>query len=165
MNPGAAARLQLCCAPMSSTRDKSAPLDQSRLAHTLGYAIARAAVTTNQLFAQGVGDPLGLRPVEFTLLQLIFSNPATTQKRLCDLLRVPAPQMTLILDRLQERGWLVRERDANDRRALHLRLTPAGTRLAEKSLAALQDSEQALEQVLTSGERLLLQELLAKVAR
>ena len=34
-----------------------------------------------------------------------------------------------------------------------------------KSLAALQDSEQALEQVLTSGERLLLQELLAKVAR
>ncbi|MBW8844769.1 MAG: winged helix DNA-binding protein [Burkholderiales bacterium] len=150
---------------MSPLREKSPPLDQSRLAHTLGYAIARAAVTTNQLFGQGVNEPLGLRPVEFTLLQLIFSNRNTTQKRLCDLLRVPAPQMTLILDRLQERGWVERERDANDRRALHLRLTPEGERLAEQSLAALQVAEQALDRVLSSGERLLLQELLAKVAR
>lgn len=149
---------------MSSSRDKP-PLDQTRLANTLGYAIARAAVTTNKLYAEGVGEPLGLRPVEFTLLQLIFSNRNTTQKRLCDLLRVPAPQMTLILDRLQEQRWIVRERDANDRRALHLRLTPAGERLAEKSLAALQAAEEALADVLTSGERLLLQELLAKVAR
>ncbi len=150
---------------MSAPRDKHPPLDQSRLAHTLGYAIARAAVTTNQLFNQGVGDPLGLRPVEFTLLQLILANPDTTQKRLCDLLRVPAPQMTLILDRLQERGWVKRERSANDRRALHLRLSPAGVRLAEKSLAALQETEQAIDSILTSGERQLLQELLAKVAR
>jgi DNA-binding MarR family transcriptional regulator len=150
---------------MSPSREKSPPLDQSRLVHTLGYAIARAAVTTHQLFGQAVGEPLGLRPVEFTLLQLIFSNPDTTQKRLCDLLHVPAPQMTPILDRLQERGWIVRERDANDRRALHLRLTPQGTRLADQSLAALQQSEQALDRVLTGGERLLLQELLAKVAR
>ncbi|WP_343637712.1 MarR family winged helix-turn-helix transcriptional regulator [Roseateles sp.] len=150
---------------MSAPRDKHPPLDQSRLAHTLGYAIARAAVTTNQLFNQGVGDPLGLRPVEFTLLQLILSNPDTTQKRLCDLLRVPAPQMTLILDRLQERGWVKRERSANDRRALHLRLSPAGARLAEKSLAALQETEQVIDGILTSGERQLLQELLAKVAR
>jgi DNA-binding MarR family transcriptional regulator len=150
---------------MSPSRDKPLPLDQSRLAHTLGYAIARAAVTTNQLFSQGVGEPLGLRPVEFTLLQLICANPNTTQKRLCDLLRVPAPQMTLILDRLQERGWIVRERDANDRRALHLRLTAEGERLAEQSLAALQKTEQALDVMLTEGERLLLQELLAKVAR
>jgi DNA-binding MarR family transcriptional regulator len=161
----AAGRPWLSCAPMSPTREKSPPLDQSRLAHTLGYAIARAAVTTNQLFSQGVGEPLGVRPVEFTLLQLILANPNSTQKRLCDLLRVPAPQMTLILDRLQERGWVVRERDANDRRALHLRLTAKGERLAEESLAALHESEQALDHVLTSGERLLLQELLAKVAR
>ena len=150
---------------MSPSREKSPPLDQSRLAHTLGYAIARAAVTTNQLYSQGVGEALGVRPVEFTLLQLIFSNRNTTQKRLCDLLRVPAPQMTLNHDRLQERGWVVRERDANDRRALHLQLTPDGERLAEQSLAALRVAEQALAPVLTEGERLLLQELLAKVAR
>jgi DNA-binding MarR family transcriptional regulator len=73
--------------------------------------------------------------------------------------------MTLILDRLQERGWVVRERDANDRRALHLRLTPEGERSAGESLAALQKAEAALDHVLTGGERLLLQELLAKVAR
>lgn len=150
---------------MSPSREKSPALDQSRLAHTLGYAIARAAVTTNSLFSQSVGETLGLRPVEFTLLQLILSNPNTTQKRLCDLLRVPAPQMTLILDRLLERGWVVRERDANDRRALHLRLTPGGAQLAEQSLTALRSAEQALDGVLTGGERLLLQELLAKVAR
>lgn len=149
---------------MSSSREKTAPLDQSRLADTLGYAIARVAVTTNQLFNQGVGEPLGLRPVEFTLLQLILSNPNTTQKRLCDLLRVPAPQMTLILDRLQERGWVARERDENDRRAQHLRLTPEGKRLAERSLSSLALSEKALDEVLTGGERMILLELLRKVA-
>lgn len=149
---------------MSASREKSVPLDQSRLADTLGYAIARVAVTTNQLFHQGVGEPLGLRPVEFTLLQLILSNPNTTQKRLCDLLRVPAPQMTLILDRLQERNWVARERDENDRRALHLRLTPEGKRLAERSLSSLAESEKALDDVLTGGERMILLELLRKIS-
>ncbi len=149
---------------MSSSREKSPPLDQSRLADTLGYAIARVAVTTNQLFNQGVGEPMGLRPVEFTLLQLILSNPNTTQKRLCDLLRVPAPQMTLILDRLQERNWVARERDANDRRALHLRLTPEGQQIAQNSLFSVAESEKALDDVLTSGERMILLELLRKIS-
>ncbi|RZJ08802.1 MAG: MarR family transcriptional regulator [Rubrivivax sp.] len=149
---------------MSASREKSPPLDQSRLADTLGYAVARAAVTTNQLFNQGVGEPLGLRPVEFTLLQLILANPNTTQKRLCELLRVPAPQMTLILDRLQERSWIARERDANDRRALHLRLTPEGKRLAERSLSALAQSEKAVDNLLSGGERMILLELLRKLS-
>lgn len=153
------------CANMTTPRQKSPPLDQSRLAHTLGYAIAQAAVTTNQIFSHAVVEPFGLRPVEFTLLQLIIANPNTTQKRLCDLLRVPAPQMTLILDRLQERNWVLRERDANDRRSLHLRLTPEGERLAGQSLAALSEAERALDHMLTEGERLMLQELLAKIAR
>ena len=38
-------------------------------------------------------------------------------------------------------------------------------RIGEQSLAALQVAEEALDRVLSSGERLLLQELLAKVAR
>jgi DNA-binding MarR family transcriptional regulator len=149
---------------MSSLREKSLPLDQGRLADTLGYAVARAAITTNQLFNQGVGEPLGLRPVEFTLLQLILANPNTTQKRLCELLRVPAPQMTVILDRLQERNWVARERDANDRRALHLKLTPEGKRLAEHSLSALAESENAINNVLSGGERMILLELLRKIS-
>lgn len=157
-------RHRLTPLPMTTPSAPRSLLDESRLDGILGYAMARASVTTTRLFNRSVGEPLGLRPVEFTLLQLIEANPDTTQKHLCELLRMPAPQMTLILDRLLERDWVRRERDQKDRRTLRLRLTEEGSRLAAQSVEALRDGERALDKLLSPGERTLLRELLVKIA-
>ncbi|MEJ2676410.1 MAG: hypothetical protein P8011_14705 [Acidihalobacter sp.] len=48
-----------------------AGLDQSCLQHVLGYQLAQAEIPTSKIFARSIGKPLGLRPVEFTILLLL----------------------------------------------------------------------------------------------
>lgn len=52
-----------------------------------------------------------------------------------------ASTLTGILDRLENRGCLVRELDAGDRRSFRLSLTEAGRALADRALAAIADLE------------------------
>jgi MarR family transcriptional regulator, organic hydroperoxide resistance regulator len=61
--------------------------------------------------------------------------------------------MTGIIDRLEERGLVARERDTRDRRALHVSLTLAGAQLMER--VRLQKREQVADfmATLSSAER------------
>jgi DNA-binding MarR family transcriptional regulator len=43
--------------------------------------------------------------------------------------------MTLLVKRLEERGWVARERDAADRRAVLVSLTPGGAEALEQARA------------------------------
>jgi DNA-binding MarR family transcriptional regulator len=45
------------------------------------------------------------------------------------------PTMTLLVKRLEERGWVARERDAADRRAVLVSLTPGGAEALEQARA------------------------------
>ena len=112
-----------------------------------------------------IGTPMGLRPVEFTILVLVASNPGATARQLAQALALAAPNMTILLDRLAERGWLERVRSQADRRAQHLHLTPAGAALAQRALAASKTMEHEVLRHLTDAERAMLLELLLKVAR
>ena len=79
-------------------------LDHACLAHVLGYQLARASVFTRNAFNHAIGEPMHLRPVEFTILELIAHNASATQKQLASALSMTAPGMTVLLDRLEERG-------------------------------------------------------------
>lgn len=52
------------------------------------------------------------------------------------------PDVTRLLDRLAERGWLVRERDEKNRRVVRARLTDIGIELVESAHTSLQQLEQ-----------------------
>jgi len=54
--------------------------------------------------------------------------------------RVTQPAITLLVNRLQERGWVLRAEDPADRRAVLVGLTPAG----EDALAQLRSEYRAL---------------------
>jgi len=140
-------------------------LDQSWLADSIGYHLARARVTTAGIFTRAVGEPLDLRPVEFTILMLLSANDDVTQTQLSDLLAISAPNMTILLDRCERRGILVRVRSETDRRAQTLQLTASGRDLATRSHVIAQKMEREALAELSPGERLMLVELLQKVAR
>lgn len=63
------------------------------------------------------------------------------------------PTMTGIIDRLAERGLVVRDRDPRDRRALLVRLTEAGAALMEQVNARKQAFSQRALQPLAPDER------------
>jgi DNA-binding MarR family transcriptional regulator len=130
----------------------------------LGYQLAMAAISTRGVFTRLVGAPLALRPVEYTVLALIRNHPDISPARLAQALSVSAPNITLWIDKLAQRGLVAREKNRNDKRAQHLRVTPRGEQLTAMATRQLIDGERAEYGNLSSGERAILIELLKKVA-
>lgn len=52
------------------------------------------------------------------------------------------PDLTRLLDRLADKGWLVRERDPDNRRVVRSRLTEIGIELVESAYTSLQALEE-----------------------
>ena len=142
----------------------SGHLTASGLSGVLGYQLAQAAVLTTQVFLRHVGGPHELRPVEYTLLQLIAENPGTSPVRLAKALAVTKPNITMWVDRLVARDLVERSPNARDKRAQELRVTPGGHKLATQATVQLRASEKAALQGLSAGEQAILVELLHKVA-
>jgi DNA-binding MarR family transcriptional regulator len=140
-------------------------VDQTCLAHLLGYQLAQADIPCKRAFTKHVGEPLGLRPVEFTILVLVAFNPGVNGKQLAQALSVTAPNITILLDRLTEKGLVERVRSETDRRAQNIHLTPEGDKLARRAHTVSKTMEQEMLRHLSEGERVMLLELLHKVAR
>lgn len=82
----------------------------------------------------------------------------TTLAGLAAHMGVTPSTMSLSIDRLERRGYVLRKRDAQDQRRVHLRLTPAGVRVKE--------AQSVLEPIRVKGmlERLPSEEREAAVA-
>lgn len=156
----------LAAAPDAAPTDReTAPvLSLGALAEVLGYHLAQATVTTTDTFMRHVGAPLDLRKVEYSLLILLQANHPLSPKRLGQTLALSAPNLTQLLDRLQQRGFIRRERSATDGRSQNIVLTSEGRRMADASAAAAAPMEAELSDRLSHAERLMLIELLRKVA-
>lgn len=151
--------------PRPSSEPALAPggLDHSRMLRLLGYNIAQADIPIKKAFIKYLG-PLGVRPVEYTVLTLVMSNENVTQKQLSQALSVSAPNMTILLDRLEERGLIRRTRSETDRRMQIIGLTDAGLDLMRRAEPISVSMEKEILRHLSPAEQAILFELLQKVA-
>jgi DNA-binding MarR family transcriptional regulator len=140
-------------------------LDARSVEHLLGYLLAVAEVPTRRIFQQAIGEPFGLRPVEFTLLALLLDNGPASPRQIGPALRLPAPHVTTLLDRLARRALLQRRRHPDDGRAVQVVLTDEGRALAARAQAVAATMEDGLLAVLSPSERMRLRTLLRKLAR
>jgi DNA-binding MarR family transcriptional regulator len=141
-----------------------ARLSEGGLLGLLGYQLAQAAIITSGHFLRRVGRPLGIGPVEFTLLHLVKENPSVTPTRLARALAISLPAITAWIAKLEQRGLVERERSATDRRSQHMRVTAAGEALVTQALQDLLDEERATLNQLSTAEQAMLLELLRKVS-
>ena len=139
-------------------------LDNGVLRGVVGFHLARASVTTVDAFERHLGKPFGLAKVEFSVLMLLLANEGVSPKPLARALRVAAPKLSLLLDRLQERGLLQRRPNPEDGRSQRLVLTRSGRHLAAQTAAAAEAMEAELHQRLSRAEHAMLIELLDKLA-
>jgi DNA-binding MarR family transcriptional regulator len=151
--------------PFRSDITPAGRLDEARLHDVLGYQMAQATIVTDAVFKAQVGQPFGLRPVEYTVLTLIVENPGGSLARLARALAVTAPNITMWIDRLESRGLVQREQSTRDRRSQVLHATTEGEAVARAATQRILDAErEALAAHLSAGERAILLELLHKVA-
>ena len=139
-------------------------LDFGVLQEVLGFHVTLVNVVTLELFERHVGEPLGLRKAEYSLLMLLLANGPTPARRLAQTLRLSAPQLTMMVDRMQEVRWLRCERNPADRRAQFIVLTRDGEALSRRAAQLSRTMEQELTSCLSAAERAMLIELLRKVA-
>jgi DNA-binding MarR family transcriptional regulator len=139
-------------------------LDHTKMFGLLGYNIAQAAIPAYAAFDKHVGAPLQLRRTDYTILVLLEANTGVTPKRLSSALGVTGPSLTSMLDTLESRGWVKRERSQHDGRVQHLSLSVDGKKLLQKANRATQLMEDDLTRHLSEAEYSTLKELLQKIA-
>lgn len=146
----------------SSGDDASERADQSALLDLVGYNIRRAYLVIQALFDKEM-EKHDLRQAEFSVLSIVRGNPGINQRALAEALAVAPPNLATLLDRLEARGLLARQRSTEDKRVQHVELTTQGVRHYGRALkaAALADAE-ALER-LSEAEREQLKALLRKI--
>ena len=89
----------------------------------------------------------------------------TTVMDLAAHMGVTAATMSISIDRLERKGYVVRLKDAKDRRRVHVRLTTAGVRVREASSVLDPQRVEALVATLSDDERTKAIEGLGLLAR
>ncbi|WP_299815886.1 MarR family winged helix-turn-helix transcriptional regulator [uncultured Roseibium sp.] len=90
--------------------------------------------------------PFDLRMLTYTALVLVVDNPGLSQAQLAEAMDIERPNLVVIVDELERRELIIRDRLPKDRRAYALKATLAGRRLYEKSVAAVSAHEKAFLQ-------------------
>jgi DNA-binding MarR family transcriptional regulator len=138
------------------------PLNQSLLLGLAGYNCRRAYVSIMQLFQKRM-EKFDLRQVDFTVLSLVRANPNISQKRLSEAIDVSQPNLATLLDRLENRDLLVRQRNPLDKRSQTLVLTADGVALCLKAEKTAIDLDRKATAALTDAEREQLLQFLQKL--
>jgi len=119
------------------------PVDDSTLGGLIGYHMKRAFNIIQSDLTHTL-KPFELRMLTFTALTLIVDNPGLSQSQLADAMDIERPNLVVIIDELEQRRLIVRDRVRTDRRMYALKATLAGRRLAKKALAAVKAHESKL---------------------
>ncbi|MAK56751.1 MAG: MarR family transcriptional regulator [Pusillimonas sp.] len=142
-----------------STQDTDA-IDQSFLLRQVGYNCLQAYLKIEPDIKKRL-TRYQLKPVEFTVLSLISSNPGINQKRLGHTINVSPPNLATLLDKMELRELLARKRNPNDKRSQILELTDKGQTLFEKAKQQFEKNENI--PYLSSTEQKQLLVLLQKI--
>jgi DNA-binding MarR family transcriptional regulator len=132
-------------AAIQADRTAAAPLPEGGL--SVGYLLGRARASLLAGLDAELA-PFGINAVQYAVLKHLADGNARTAADLCRTMYYDTGSMTRILDRLEEKGLLRRERDRADRRVVRLRVAAAGraqlprlraigSRVLERHLAGL----------------------------
>ncbi len=103
--------------------------------------VVRTAAVLSHAFAESLKE-FGITGTQYNVLRILrgAGDDGLCRHEVRDRLVAQVPDVTRLLDRMEEAGHVVRERDESDRRLVTTRITAAGLRLLddlEKPVAAV----------------------------
>ena len=112
-------------------------MEQAERARNVGLVAAtlpqRASRLVRLLLRHVGGD---MTPTMGGVLATLSDGPRRVTD-LAELEGLAQPSMTMLVGRLEERGWVERRQDRSDRRVVHVALTAAGREALERQRAAV----------------------------
>jgi DNA-binding MarR family transcriptional regulator len=142
---------------------QKAPENPIHARRALGLLLSQLGTHAALSFGRKIAG-FGISPPHLGMLRWIHANGGKNQRELALHLGVVPSRLVVLLDELETKGLVARERSLQDRRSQQLQLTRKGTRLLEKVERIATAHDAALGSSLTAPERETLIELCAKLA-
>jgi MarR family transcriptional regulator, lower aerobic nicotinate degradation pathway regulator len=127
-----------------------------------GHLIRRVHQVSTAYFTEECGPDL--TAVQYAALVAIGSNPYIDATRLSQIIYFDRSTIGDVLDRIESKGWIVRQATASDRRVKLLTLAPAGEDVLRQVMPAIRRVQERLLAPLTPGEAKTMVRLLMKMA-
>ncbi len=126
-------------------------ISDATLRGLVGYNMKRAFMVIGADLARTL-EPFELRMLTFTALTLVADNPGLSQSQLAEAMQVERPNLVVIVDELETRGLITRDRVPTDRRTYALRITTEGARLLAGATRAVAEHENQIMGGLSDAE-------------
>ena len=135
--------------------------DSFRHCH-LGLLLGRAALLKDRIIDTHM-EPHGVTAAQFKVLIIIAQFDVDTPAELCRNLSLDSGSMTRMLDRLEQKNLLMRQRSEADRRQVRLVLTDDGKALADLLPKVGADAMNQLAGAISPQELQSLEQILKKI--
>jgi DNA-binding MarR family transcriptional regulator len=120
---------------------------------------------TKQVMRRATDGRLGIDMRLLITLSYLRDHEGAPQQELADALCVDPSNVVLVLNELEELGYVERRRDREDRRRHRVSATAAGRRVCERAESVLAEVEREVLLALEDPEREVLRELLRRALR
>jgi DNA-binding MarR family transcriptional regulator len=98
--------------------------------YNLGYKLKLTSQLMYRHFLERL-EPYGLTPFHYLVLCCLWEEDGLSTSGIADKLKQLGATLTGVVDRMEERNLVYRERDAGDRRIVRIWLTPEGKQLQD----------------------------------
>ena len=143
-----------------SGRDVFPPSMRDRVPFLLYRAAEQSHSLANDMLAR-----IELNARQVGILTLVIEREPMTQKALGDMLRIDRTTMVALIDDLERKGFVVRQRHPRDRRAFLVWPTEPGREVKVEAIAILDEQQRRFLAPLTAAERHQLGALLKRLQR
>ena len=109
-------------------------------------------------------EKLGFEPYDYSLLAILAEGVRETQATMSDALALEPSRLVALLDSLEERGLVVRQRDPQDRRRHVVSITTEGKRKLSKLREGAKQLEEEFFAPLDPESRKVFHEMLVRLA-
>jgi DNA-binding MarR family transcriptional regulator len=139
------------------------PRVAKELSASPGFLLARLGLGYKAKVIAGA-EEAGFELYDYSVLALLAEGVRETQSRIAAALDVDPSRMVALLDSLEQRGLVERQRDPHDRRRHVVSITAAGKRELTRARALVRRFEDDYLAPLDDAQRATLYELLAELA-
>jgi DNA-binding MarR family transcriptional regulator len=144
--------------PPGSKAHELPPSMRDRIPFLLYRAAEASHALANQMLAE-----VDLSARQAGILTMVTESGPMTQKALGDALRIDRTTMVALIDDLERKGYVTRQRHPRDRRAFLVHPTPAGRAAKTAAIRILDEQQRRYLAPLTSAERQQLGALLKRL--
>ena len=127
-------------------------IDYGVLDTLLGYAVRRAQIRLYEDFVASLA-PWGITPPRFSAMVIVSRNPGLKLTQLAKVMGIARSGAVILVDALEELGYMQRQSMPEDRRAFSLALTKKGQTELVAIIQAVQAHDERMARMFSAEEQ------------